>query len=120
MKAKVHKICLRPLPPSKCMNKMINLFKNVSWYIIEGACTVLLYMLKYVPAVQQVHDEAVVCRRSPLPEIYLICIKAKDVDIEQRFLPFVPDYFKTREMCDKAVRKYPWLLQFVPDWFVTQ
>ena len=28
--------------------------------------------------------------------------------------------FKTQEMCDKAVRRKPWLLEYVPDWFVTQ
>ena len=28
--------------------------------------------------------------------------------------------FKTQEMCDKAVRRRPWLLEYVPDWFVTQ
>ena len=37
------------------MNKMIDLFKNAFWYIIEGACTVLLYMLKYVPGVQEAY-----------------------------------------------------------------
>ena len=66
------------------------------------------------------HDEVVARRRSPLLEIYLICIKAKDVDIEPRFLPFLPDRIKTREMCEKAVKKYLWLLKYVPDWFVTQ
>ena len=64
------------------------------------------------------HDEVVARRRSPLLEIYLICIKAKDVDIEPRFLPFLPDRIKTREMCEKAVKKYLWLLKYVTDWFV--
>ena len=98
---------------------MIDLFKNVFWYIIEGACTVLLYILKYVPGVQEAYDEAVAGRRSPLPEIYLISIKAKHVDLEPRFLPLVPNCFKTREVCEKAVKKYLWLLKYVPDWFVT-
>ena len=101
------------------MNKIFDLFKDVFWYITEGACTVLLYMLKYVQGTQEAYDEAVACRRRPLPWIYLICIKAKDVDIESHFLPFVPDRFKTREMCEKAVKKYLWLLKYVPDWFVT-
>ena len=65
------------------------------------------------------HAEVVARRRSPLLEIYLICIKAKDVDIEPRFLPFLPDRIKTREMCEKAVKKYLWLLKYVLDWFVT-
>ena len=65
------------------------------------------------------YDEVVACRRSPLLEIYLICIKAKSVDIEPRILPFLPHRFKTRQMCEKAVKKYLWLLKYVPDWFVT-
>ena len=101
------------------MNKMINLFKNVFWYVIEGACSVLLYMLKYVLGDQETYDEAVVCHRRSLPWTYLICIKAKDVDIEPCFLPLVPDRFKTRETCEKAIKKYLWLLKYVPDWFVT-
>ena len=32
----------------------------------------------------------------------------------------VPDRFKTQEMCDDAVWRDPSLLQYVPDWFVTQ
>ena len=85
---------------------MIDLFKNVFWCIIEGACTVLLYMLKYIPGFQEAHDEAVDRRRSPLPEIYLISIKAKHVDLEPRFLALVPNCFKTREVCEKAIKKY--------------
>ena len=65
------------------------------------------------------HDEVVARRRSPLLEIYLICIKTKGVDIEPRFLPFLPNRFKTREMCEKAVKKFLWLLKYVTDWFVT-
>ena len=98
---------------------MIDLFKNVFWYIIEGACTVLLYMLKDVLDFQEAYDEAVVRCCRPLPWIYLIRIRAKDVFIEPRFLPLVPDRFKTREMCEKAVKKYLWLLKYVSDWFVT-
>ena len=33
---------------------------------------------------------------------------------------YIPDHFKTQEMGNKAVRMDPWLLQSVPDWFVTQ
>ena len=36
------------------------------------------------------------------------------------FLANVPNRFKTRKMCDKAVRKERFSLLFVPDWFVTQ
>ena len=35
-------------------------------------------------------------------------------------LCYVPDHLKNREMCDAAVREDPWLLKYVPDWFVTQ
>ena len=28
------------------------------------------------------------------------------------------DHFKTKEMCDKEVRRGPWLLKYVPDWFI--
>ena len=61
-------------------------------------------MLKYVPGVQEAYDEAVASRRSLLTGIYLIRIKAKDVDIEPRFLPLLPYHFKTQEMCEKAVK----------------
>ena len=63
------------------------------------------------------YDEAY-CRRG----IYLIriCIKAGDVDIEPRLLPVVPDCSKTREMWEKAVKKYLWLLKYVADWFATR
>ena len=62
-------------------------------------------------------------------------------DIEPFSLAFIPDHFKTQEicqgvveegsymqmfvsdhyktkMCEKAVKAYPWLLWYVPDWFV--
>ena len=35
-------------------------------------------------------------------------------------LCYIPDHLKTREMCDAAVREDPWLLKYVPNWFVTQ
>ena len=92
-------------------------FKNVFWYISDGAFTALSCMLEYAYNPQERYDEA--RRRSPLPEIYLICIKAKDVDIEPPVLPFVPDRLKAREMCEKTAKKYLWLLKYVPDLFVT-
>ena len=33
---------------------------------------------------------------------------------------YVPDHFKTQEMCEKAVRKDSYSLQYVPDWSVTE
>ena len=55
----------------------------------------LLHVLEYILRAQEVYDEAVACRYRPLPEIYLIRMKAENVDIEPRFLPAAPDRFKT-------------------------
>ena len=68
-------------------------------------------MLEYDYNPQERYNDAH-CYRS---EIYLICIKAKDVGIEPRLLPVVPDCFKTQEICEKTVEKYLWLLKYVPD-----
>ena len=35
-------------------------------------------------------------------------------------MQFVPEYFKTQEVCDKAFEKDFLSLKFIPDWFVTQ
>ena len=45
-------------------------------------------------------------------------IKGVEVDLWQ--LEDVPDPFKTQDMCDKTVQKRPWLLKYVPDWFITK
>ena len=42
------------------------------------------------------------------------------VCMEPYFLASVLNRFKTRKMCDKAVRKERFSFLFVPDWFVTQ
>ena len=47
-----------------------------------------------------------------------MCIKALKVDPWQ--LKFVSDYLKTQKMCDKTVKDDFYSLEFVPDWFVTQ
>ena len=52
-----HKIW--PSPGPKEVNKMIDLFKNVFWDIIEGAFIVLLHMLKYFPGTQEAYKEEV-------------------------------------------------------------
>ena len=36
------------------------------------------------------------------------------------FFELVPEYFKTQEMCEKAVNVHPWALKFVPDKYKTQ
>ena len=46
-----------------------------------------------------------------------MCNKA--VDDCPRMLGDVPDHLKAREMLEKAVKKYLWLLKYVLDWFVT-
>ena len=111
-------------------NKMIYLFKNAFWYIIEETCTVLLHMLKYVPGVQEACDETVARHYRPLLEIYLLPMSGlflipdhlktqemwnEKVEIEPRFLTLVPDRLKTQGMCDNAVQNRPWLLKYVPD-----
>ena len=48
---------------------------------------ILLHMLKYVPGIQRVYDEAL--RMKP------------------RLLAFFPDHFKTEEMCNEVVEKDP-------------
>ena len=35
-------------------------------------------------------------------------------------MKYVPNYFKTREMCNAVGMEDPLLLKYVPDWFVTQ
>ena len=48
----------------------------------------------------------------------MICIKALEVGLW--LLKYVPDRFKTREMCDDVVQKRSRLLRYVPGWFVSQ
>ena len=35
-------------------------------------------------------------------------------------LRYVPDQYKTQEMCNEAVQRVPWVLELVPDQIVTQ
>lgn len=35
-------------------------------------------------------------------------------------MQFVPDYFKTQEMCKKVVEEYPQQLEFVPDQYTLE
>ena len=56
--------------------KMSGLFKNVSWYIMRGICTVLLHMQKYIPGP---YDQLVACN--------------------PRMLRHVSEHLKTQEMC---------------------
>ena len=79
---------------------MIDLFKKVIWYMIEGTCTLLTHILKYIPGVQEACNKEV-CR-------------------DARSLEFVPDCFKTQEMCNEVVESDPYTLNFVPDCYKTQ
>ena len=67
------------------MNKMIGLFKNAFWYIIDGTCTVLLHMLKYVPGTQEACN--------------------KEVRMEPFSLGFALKHLKMQGMCNEAVRR---------------
>ena len=67
------------------MIKMINLFKNVFWYIIEEAHTVLLGMLKYIPRAQKVCE--------------------KSVENDLGLLAYVVD--KSKRQCKKSVEDDP-------------
>ena len=41
-------------------------------------------------------------------------MREKAVDKYPWSLEHVPDHLKTREMCNEAVEKYPWSLEYVP------
>ena len=47
-----------------------------------------------------------------------MCIKI--VKKEVKSLEHVPDHFKAREMCKRAIEADLYTLVFCPDWFVTQ
>ena len=69
---------------------MIDLFENAFWYIIEGACTVLLHKLKYLPGAQEAYDKEAVRHYRPLLEIHLLPMSG---------LFFIPDHLKdTRDV----------------------
>ena len=44
----------------------------------------------------------------------------RGVEVGSWQLGVVSDHLKTRETCERAVEKYPFILEFVPDWFVSQ
>ena len=79
---------------------------------------------KMIKGMQKTYNEAV--HNNPwalrhVPDWFKIremCIKAVEACLWQ--LKDVPDHFKTQEMCDKTVGDYPFLSRFVPDYFITQ
>ena len=112
---KVHKIW--PLPGSKCINKMIELFKKAFGYT-------LLYILKYIPGTQEVCNKKV--RRKPRSLAFIsghliaqeVCNEA--VKDKPCMLLFIPDHLMAQEMCIKTVEESPWVLCHVPDQYETQ
>ena len=91
-------------------------------------------LLNYVPGVQEAYDEVVAHHYRSLLEISLLPISTlfitdhvetqvmcdKEVDIEPRFSALVPNRLKTEKVCNKAMRRKPCTLRYVPDWSVTQ
>ena len=97
---------------------MIDLFKMVvwytTWYTIEGTCTVLFYILKYIPGAQVMINEEM--RREPILLILFYMLKyipgAQDMINEEVrrdtiLVMSVSDDFKKQEMCEEAVEAYP-------------
>ena len=76
---------------------MIDSFKKVIGYY--ALCYIVKYTLMVGRVVQEKFNEEV-CRKP-------------------RFLAFVPDIFKTQDMCNKAVEKDPCSLAEVPDHYKT-
>ena len=79
---------------------MTDLFKNVSWCIMQGIGTALLLMLKSIPDHLKTQE---------------MCNDIMRINLAERF--FLPDCFKTQEMCNEALTRNPYTLRFVPDHF---
>ena len=69
--------------------------------VIELACAGMVNILKYIPGVQGVDDTV---RSWPLA---LIPDELKSVAFNQYALEFVPDHFKTKKMCERAIEDEP-------------
>ena len=79
---------------------MIDLFKNVSLYIIRKMC------IKSI--------EVCPCLIGAVPDQYRTKeMRKKAVEKKPWSLKFVPGC--TEEMCEKAIEKCAWRLEFVPD-----
>ena len=44
----------------------------------------------------------------------------KAIDNYPHALEFVPECYKTQQVCDKALNTYPFTIKFVPECFMTQ
>ena len=113
---------------------MGDLFKNVSWYIMQG-----IHIRKYILWAQETNDEAVVCnpcmlRHAPdnrkTQEMFDTAVLMDPGTIMvldgvlHRFpsvlLLLVPDHIKTKGMCENAVAKNLFLSEDIPDRLLTQ
>ena len=45
---------------------------------------------------------------------------SKTADMDPWSFRYIPDHFKTQEMCDEAVACNPYTLKYVPNWFVAE
>ena len=103
---------------------MNDLFKNMSWYIMQGNCTTSLHMLKYILGVQRIYEE--VAARSPYKQEFIsdhfktqkMC--NNEVRENRKQLYYVLDHFKTHEICIETVSIGSLSLKYVPYWFKTQ
>ena len=94
------------LPRPKSLNKIIDLFKNVFWYVFREMCYEKIlpsWCTFFIPDTFKTQE---LCK--------------KEVEKYAWSLKYVPDNFKTQEMCNNAVKKNPFYLHYVPDWFFTQ
>ena len=89
---------------------MINLFKNLPWYIIEGACTVLLSKLKYIPEAKKV------CEKSVRDDQFAYIIDKLKTQCEKS-VGDDPDRYQDQGICNWAVYKNPWMLEYIPNHF---
>ena len=95
---------------------MIDLFKKAFGYI-------LLHMLKYVSGMQEMCDEEVCSDPRFLPFVP-DCFKTPGICNEavhrKPYTPwYVPDHLRTQKMFEGVVENEPWLLKYVPDWLKT-
>ena len=92
------KVCI--LTSRNKMGDFIRYFiEEMTKEAIEMPCSVIMNILKNVPGVQGVDVV---------------------VSIGPRYLTFLPDRLRTKEMCNEAVRNNPYTLKYVPDQYRTQ
>ena len=88
---------------------MIDLFKNVSSYIIQKTC---IKAIEVCPGLMQdVPDQ------DSFRERYIKAVKKNN---NQRWFYATPMQYKTQEMCVKEVSVDPWSLWGVPEQYITQ